>query len=459
MNQTTLILSQLLHNEEYTRQVYPFLKDEYFDDPVDCAIYRVISDFITKYNKRPSQDVLRIELDKASGIPEETFKRCHALIDSLTDAPYEQQYLVDITEKWCQDRALYGALTKSLHIFNGKDKKNDRGSIVKILEDAISVSFDSHVGHDFLADSDSRFESYHRIEDRIAFDIDILNKVTQGGLTKKILMLWMGGVGVGKTATMCSQAASYLMLGKNVLYITMEMAEEKIAERIDANLLDTPLDDLRSLPKAIYDQKIARIKAKTPGKLIIKEYPTGGANVNHFRHLLHELKYKKKFVPDVIFIDYLNICSSARVKMNQAIGLYSYVMFITQEVRGFAIENNVPVVSATQLNREGFKSGDPGMEHIAESFGTGATADIMFVMTVTDELAALNQVMIKQIKNRYWDIHKLTKFVIGRDLNKMRLYNVENAENVGTDGPIMDKMIPPPQVQDSERRKLMESFT
>ena len=454
MQITTLILSQLLHNEDYTRKVFPFLKDEYFDNPVDQSIYRIIRYYVETYHKRPNQDVLRIELEKAKGIPEEIFKQCKELIENLKESEsHEIEWLIETTEKWCKDRAIYNGLVQSLAIAQGKDKKHDQGEIVRILEDAISVSFDSHIGHDYFEDFNERFEFYHKVENRLPFDIDELNKITKGGLPNKVLMLWMGGVGVGKTATMCHQAASYLMMGKNVLYITMEMYEEMIAQRIDANLLDTDLDALLELPKAIYDQKVAKQRAKTPGKLIIKEYPTAGANVNHFRHLLHELRFKKKFKPDVIFIDYLNICSSSRVKMSQHIGMYTYVQFITQELRGFAKEQNIPVISATQLNRDGFVSSDPGMEHTAESFGTAATADLMLVMVATEEFSALNQMMIKQIKNRLGDINKNTKFIVGRDLNKMRLYNVESAGRMDNNGPLMDTMIPP------DRKKVLESFT
>lgn len=455
MNLTKLILSQLLHNEDYTRKVFPFLKDDYFDNPIDQAIFRVVKYYLEKYNKRPTQDVLRIELQGAKGLNETSFRQCNELIESLKDEPQEIDWLVNTTEKWCKDRAIYNGLVKSLAIAQNKDEKNDPGEIVHILEDAISVSFDSHIGHDYFEDADARYDSYHRIESKIAFDIDILNKITNGGLPNKILMLWMGGIGVGKTATMCSQAAAAMMAGKNVLYITLEMSEEEITKRIDANLLDTSMTDLAKLPKTLYDQKINRVRKRTPGKLKMKEYPTAGGNVNHFRHLLHELRFKKKFQPDIIFIDYLNICSSARVKMSQKIGLYEYVMCITQEVRGFAIENNVPIVSATQLNREGFTSSDPGMEHIAESFGTGATADLMLVLTITEELESINQIMVKQIKNRFGDIHKYKRFIIGRDLDKMRMYNVEQASKTDN-GPIMDNMIPPDK---ADRKKILESWT
>lgn len=462
MQITTLILSQLIHNEDYTRKVFPFLKDEYFDHPIDLAVFRMVKGFLTKYNKRPTLEVLRVELENARnlGLNEDSCKKCSELIESLKEEEHDLTWLVDTTETWCKDRAIFIALTKSLHIAEGKDKKSDKGKIVSILEDAISVSFDTHIGHDYIADAETRFEAYHKIEDRVRFDIDIFNRITGGGLPKKTLSLLLGGIHVGKTATMCHCAAANLVDGKNVLYITMEMGEifPGIAERIDANLLDINIKDLTALPKAIYDQKIERIKTRTPGKLIIKEYPTGGANVNHFRHLLHELRFKKKFFPDIIYIDYLNICSSSRVRMNSNIGLYSYVMFITQEVRGFAIENNVPVMSATQLNREGFQSSDPGMEHIAESFGTGATADMMLVLTVTDELASINQIMVKQIKNRFGNMYEIPRFIVGRDINKMRLYNVDKAEKTGNDSPIMDKMIPP-EHEKSERRAVMQTWT
>lgn len=456
MQITTLILSQLLYNEDFTRKVFPYLKDEYFDNPIDQAIYRIIRQHVEKYNKRPNQEVLHIELDKAIGIPADTFKRCKELVESLVEGESQDiDWLTETTEKWCKNRAIYNGLVKSLAIAQGKDKKHDQGEIVRIMEDAIAVSFDSHIGHDYFEDFNERFEFYHKVENRLPFDIPILNEITKGGLPNKVLMLWMGGVGVGKTATMCHQAASYLLAGKNVLYITMEMYEEMIAQRIDANLLDTDLDALLELPKAIYDQKVKRVREKTPGKLVIKEYPTAGANVNHFRHLLHELRFKKKFKPDVIFIDYLNICSSARVKMSQHIGMYTYVQFITQELRGFAKECDVPVISATQLNRDGYVSSDPGMEHTAESFGTAATADLMLVMYVNEELASCNQLQIKQIKNRLGDINKNSKFIVGRDLNKMRLYNVENPSRIDTGGPIK----PPEKSSITNVRKVFESFT
>ncbi len=432
---TTLILSQLIHNDEYTRKVFPFIKAEYFENPIDKAIFRVIKTYLDKYNKRPTQDIILIEVKQAD-LNEDLFVSCKTLIDQLVPGENDDdlEWLIDTTEAWCKDQAIYGGLKKSLAIYQGDDKKNDRGAIVTILEDALSVSFDSHIGSDYLADAEERYERLHQNEPRISFDIDILNTITQGGLPDKTLSIFMGGVHVGKSQAMCHCAAANLMDGRNVLYITLEMSEDETMRRIDANLLDWPMNDLKKLPKDLYMSKIDRLRRKTPGRLMIKEYPTSGANVTHFRHLLHELRFKQKFKPDIIYLDYLNLCSSSRIRLGGGIGTYEYVMFITQEIRGFAIENRLPIVSATQLNREGFKTSDPGMEHTAESFGTNATADLMLVMIATQELIDAGQIMMKQIKNRFGDKNLNTRFVVGRDNPKMRWYNVENAQKIDING-------------------------
>ena len=448
MQTPRLILQNLLHNEDFARKVSPFLKDSYFENPVEKHVFKLIRTYLDSYNKRPTQDVLRIELETK---PPAQYEDCKQLINELTANDQDIDWLVNISEQWCRERAIYNGLLSSLDILNDKTGKKEKGQIIGILEDAIAVSFNQHIGHDYLEDADTRYEFYHQEEVRIPFDIERLNYITEGGLPNKSLMIIMGGVGTGKTQAMCSMSAANMMLGKNVLYITMEMAEERIAERIDANLLDTPLSQLKELPKVLYDQKVKRVRDKTPGKLIIKEYPTGAASVIQFRHLLHELKFKKKFKPDICYIDYLNICSSSRLKLSAHIGPYTYVQAITQEVRGLAVEQNIPIISGTQLNREGYQSSDPGMEHIAESFGTAATADVILALIVNDELASMNQILAKQIKNRFSDIHKNTTFIIGRDLEKMRLYNQEDPTKI-TNRPVL---ITAPK---NDLKKIFEGF-
>ena len=450
----TLILSQLVHNEDYTRKVFPYIKPEYFGQPFEKAIFAIIKQYMEKYNKRLNQEVLRIEIENIKGLNETLYAQLKTIIEELVpeEEPHDVEWLIDITEQWCKSQAIYNGLTKSLAIYNGTDKKNDTGAIVSILEDAIAVSFDTHIGHDWMDDAEARFEYYHRTEDKIPFDIPVLNEITNNGVTNKTLSLIMGGIHVGKTHAMCHFAAANMMDGKNVLYITMEISEEEIGRRIDANLLDWPINELEALPKDLYDAKHARIRDKTPGKLIIKEYPTGGANINHFRHVLHELRFKKKFKPDIIYIDYLNLCSSARVKMGGSINLYSYVMFITQEVRGFAIENNLPIFSATQLNREGFGSADPDMTHIAESFGTGATADMILIFTLNEDMANLNQLCVKQIKNRFGDMYKKQRFMLGRDTTHMRLFGI----NGDTSTSSFTNQYKPPTVSQEERKAIQE---
>jgi replicative DNA helicase len=422
------ILSNLVFNEEYGRKVIPFLKDEYFTSQTDKTVYRLITEYVNKYNAFPSKEALAIDLSNKDGISEETFKQSKELISGLVqDTETKIDWLLDQTEKFCQDKAIYNAIMASIGILDDSTGKTSKGSIPQILSDALAVSFDTNIGHDFLEDADSRYDFYHTKETRIPFDLDYLNKATNGGLPKKTLNIALAGTGVGKSLFMCHCAASNLIQGLNVLYITMEMAEEKIAERIDANLLDTPIDQLALLPKDIYDKKVARIRGKTQGKLIVKEYPTACAGSANFRHLLNELNLKKNFKPDIIYIDYLNICMSSRIKHGANVNSYTLIKAIAEELRGLAVEFNVPVVSATQTTRSGYSNSDVGLEDTSESFGLPATADFMFALIASEELNELGQIMVKQLKNRYNDPGLYTKFCVGVDRRKMRLYDVEQS--------------------------------
>jgi archaellum biogenesis ATPase FlaH len=384
-----------------------------------------------------------LSVKETNGLQEEEVKRVVdylQVVNANKEDISKMDWLVDVTEKFCQEKAVYNAVLDSIHILDGKDKnQNDKGAIPKILSDALAVTFDTNVGHDYLQDSDSRYDFYHRKEERIPFDLDYFNKITKGGLPAKTLNIALAGTGVGKSLFMCHVAAGAMVQGKNVLYITMEMAEEKIAERIDANLLNTNLDDLISLPKDLYDKKVARVKEMTTGKLIIKEYPTAAASVTHFRALLNELNLKRNFIPDIIFIDYLNICASSRLKVGSNVNSYTYVKSIAEEIRGLAVEFNVPVVSATQTTRSGFTSSDPGLEDTSESFGLPATADLMFALVSSEELEELGQIMVKQLKNRYSDPTHYKRFVLGVDRAKMKLFDVEQSAQEGiTDAGSMD---------------------
>ena len=421
-----LILRNLLYNEEYTRKVLPFIKAEYFEDSNQKIIFEEIYSFITEYNKLATKEVLYIELGKRNDLNEETFKETSKIVSCLDDVPVEKNWVVDTTEKWCRDRAIYLALVESIHIADGDDKKN-RDSIPSILSDALAVSFDNHVGHDYLQDYEERYESYHRKEEKIEFDLEYFNKITKGGLPNKTLNIALAGTGVGKSLFMCHVASSVLLQGKNVLYITLEMAEERIAERIDANLLNVPIQDIVELPKNIFETKVNNIAKKTQGTLIIKEYPTASAHSGHFKGLITELALKKSFKPDIIFIDYLNICASSRFKGGSNINSYTLVKSIAEELRGLAVEFNVPIMSATQTTRSGFGSSDVSLTDTSESFGLPATADLMFALISTEELEELGQILVKQLKNRYNDptIHK--RFVVGIDRAKMRLYDVEQS--------------------------------
>lgn len=435
------IFGNLVYNEEYARKCIPFLKEEYFAPQDQKALFRLIKGYVDKYNAFPTKEVMAIDLANTEGISEETFKNCKELINGLTyDKSTKIDWLLDQTEKFCQDKAIYNAIMASIGILDDSSGKTSKGAIPQILSDALAVSFDTHIGHDFLEDADTRYDFYHTKEIRIPFDLDYFNKITQGGLPRKTLNVALAGTGVGKSLFMCHCAASNLLKGHNVLYITLEMAEERIAERIDANLLDVTLDDLKLLPKDVYDKKIARVRAKTNHKLIVKEYPTACAGSANFRHLLNELKIKKNFVPDVIYIDYLNICMSSRIKHGANVNSYTLIKAIAEELRGLAVEFNVPVITATQTTRSGYSNSDVGLEDTSESFGLPATADFMFALVKQSEtMADLNQIVVKQLKNRYGDPNLNSRFVIGVDRSKMRLYDVEqSAQEDLLDGPVMD---------------------
>lgn len=420
-----LILRNLIYNEEYTRKVIPFIKDDYFEEQNQKIIFQEISNFIEEYNKLATKEILSIEVEKRNDINDTNFKEVVDIISSLEDEVGEIEWLIDSTEKWCRDRAIYLALMESIQLADGKDESKGRDAIPSILSDALSVSFDNHVGHDYLQDYEKRFESYHRKEDRIPFDLEYFNKITKGGLPNKTLNIALAGTGVGKSLFMCHVASSALIEGKNVLYITLEMAEEKIAERIDANLLNINIQDITDLPKPMFDTKVEALAKKTQGTLIIKEYPTASAHSGHFKSLLNELALKKSFRPDIIFIDYLNICASSRYRAGSNVNSYSYIKAIAEELRGLAVEANLPIVSATQTTRSGFGSSDVELTDTSESFGLPATADLMFALISTEELEGLNQILVKQLKNRYNDPTVRKRFVVGIDRAKMRLYDCE----------------------------------
>ena len=420
-----LILRNLLHSEEYIRKVIPFIKADYFEDITQKIVFEEIFSFVEQYNKPATKEILCIEAEKRSDINDSSFKDVTELISSLDNEPAEFEWIVTTTEKWCRDRAIYLALMESIQLADGKDDTKGRDAIPTILSDALAVSFDSHVGHDYLIDYEDRYESYHRKEDKIPFDLEYFDKITKGGIPNKTLNIALAGTGVGKSLFMCHFASSVLLQGKNVLYITLEMAEEKIAERIDANLLNVNIQDIVDLPKMMFDDKVTSLTKKTQGSLIIKEYPTASAHSGHFRALLNELALKKSFKPDIIFIDYLNICASSRYRTNNNVNSYSYIKAIAEELRGLAVEANLPIVSATQTTRSGFASSDVDLTDTSESFGLPATADLMFALISTEELEDLNQIMVKQLKNRYNDPTINKRFVIGIDRAKMRLYDCE----------------------------------
>lgn len=436
-----VIFSNLLFNEDYARKVIPFLKEEYFSDYSEKIVFRLINSYVNEYNAFPSKEALAIDLTNLEGINEDAFKNCKTIIESLDKDETKLEWLIDKTENFCQEKAVYNAIMKSIEIIDDKSGKLTKGSIPQILTDALGVSFDAHIGHDFIDDAESRFEFYHTKEVRVPFDLDYFNKITKGGLPKKTLNTILAGTAVGKSLAMCHFASANLVSGLNVLYITMEMAEERIAERIDANLLDVSLDELKIIPKDVYDKKMERLKKKATGKLIIKEYPTASAGSANFRHLINELRIKKNFVPDIIYIDYLNICASSRIRAGSNVNSYTLIKSIAEELRGLAVENNVPIVTATQTTRGGYSNSDLELTDTSESFGLPATVDFMIGLSTSEELEGLGQIMVKQLKNRYGDPNKFKRFVIGVDRSKMRLFDVEqNAQDdIIDDKPVMDK--------------------
>ena len=423
----TTILRNLIYDEEFSRKVIPFIQLDYFEQRIERVIFEEISKFIVKYGSSITTEALAIQLEDRDDLNETEIKESRDAVSLFTDDKVDNQWLVDTTEKWCRDRAIYLALMESISLADGKDDKKGRDAIPSILSDALSVSFDNHIGHDYLNDYEERYESYHRKEDKIPFDLEFFNKVTKGGLPNKTLNIALAGTGVGKSLFMCHVASSVLLQGKNVLYITLEMAEEKIAERIDANLLNVNIQNIIDIPKPMFGTKVTNLTRKTQGQLIIKEYPTASAHSGHFKALLNELALKKSFKPDIIFVDYLNICASSRYRANANVNSYSYIKAIAEELRGLAVEANLPIVSATQTTRSGYGSSDVDLTDTSESFGLPATADLMFALISTEELEGLNQIMVKQLKNRYNDPTIYKRFVVGIDRAKMRLYDCEQS--------------------------------
>ena len=423
------ILRNLICNEQYYRKVVPFIKADYFQEYNEKILFEEIADFAAKYDKVPTKEVLTINLQSRGDLTEETFKDTLSGLNSLSDDWIDYDWLLDATEKWCQDRAIYNALMQSIKIADGGDKKLDKGSIPSILQDALAVSFDEHIGHDYIEQADDRYEFYHRKEEKIPFDLEKFNYITKGGLPNKTLNIALAGTGVGKSLFMCHMAGSALSQGYNVLYITCEMAEEKIAERIDANLLNVSVKDIVDIPEVLFRSKVQDISKKTQGKLIIKEYPTASAHAGHFRALLNDLQLKKDFKPDLIFVDYLNICASVRYK-GAIVNSYTYVKAIAEELRGLAVETNLPIISATQTTRAGFGNSDPDLTDTSESFGLPATADFMFALISTEELEEQGRIMVKQLKNRYNDPTASKKFMLGIDRSKMRLYDVAEDSSI-----------------------------
>ena len=442
INLEQTILRNLLTNEEYTRRVLPFLVPDYFDG-VYKDLFKEVAKFVSKYNKIPTLESFKIEVDEGNRLSEENYRQAMEMLSNIFTPESENlDWLVERTEKWCQDRSVYNAVMESISIIDGKHATLQKNAIPDVLSKALGVSFDTQIGHDYLEQVDERYDFYHEQEERIPFDLDNFNKITKGGLPNKTLNIALAGTGVGKSLFMCHCASNILSQGRNVLYITMEMAEERIAERIDANLLNIPIDQIENLSKDMFRDKVSQINAKTDGKLIIKEYPTGQANTSHFRALLNELKLKKNFIPEIIFVDYLNICASSRMKMiGGAVNSYSYIKSIAEEMRGLAVEFNVPIMSATQTNRQGFQSDDPGLEDTSESFGLPATADLMFALISNDELNSMGKILVKQLKNRYNDPTKYNRFTLKVDRSKMKLEDDDNQDMVTTkdDVPVFDK--------------------
>ena len=450
MNLEVTILSNLVYNEKYMRKVLPFIKSEYFQAREYKIIFLEIHEYISQYEALPSLNAIGIECQERTDLTEDQFKEVIKVLNVLSDDPTDYDWLVDATEKWCQERAIYLSLMESVKIADGQDSKRDKGAIPQILSEALGVSFDQHVGHDYVSDATARYDFYHRKEDKIPFDLSFFNKITKGGLPNKTLNIALAGTGVGKSLFMCHCAASALLQGKNVLYITMEMAEEKIAERIDANLLNIPIQQLGDLPKVMFEKKITNLSKKTQGKLIIKEYPTASAHVGHFKSLISDLLLKRSIRPDIIFVDYLNICASQRYK-GSIVNSYTYVKAIAEELRGLAVECSVPIVSATQTTRSGYGSSDVDLTDTSESFGLPATADLMFALISTEELEGMNQIMVKQLKNRYNDPTSNKRFCVAIDRAKMRLYDVEESAQ--------DDLVDSGQGSDQQQIDLVKKFT
>ena len=429
LNLEQTILSNLISNPDYTRKVIPYIKEEYFQDTTERVVFKTIALYVDRYKSPPEdREIIKLDLQKAT-LNEEQYKVAKEYVDNLSSDISEEQFewLVDETEKWCKDKAIYNAILSGIHIIDGKSKDQTADAIPSILIDALSVSFDTHIGHDYMEQYEERYDYYHEVEEKVPFDLEFFNKITKGGLPNKTLNICLAGTGVGKSLFMCHVAAASLMMGKNVLYITLEMAEKKIAERIDANLMNISLTDLHDLPRRMYESRIEKIQKKTQGKLIIKEYPTASAHCGHFRSLHSELLLKKSFKPNIIFVDYINICASQRFRYGSNVNSYTYIKGIAEEMRGLAVELNVPFVSATQTTRQGFTSTDIGLEDTSESFGLPATADLMFALISTEELEGLNQMLVKQLKNRYNDPTVNKRFIIGIDRAKMKLYDVSQS--------------------------------
>lgn len=434
MSVEKVIIENLLSNEPYVRRVLPFIKEEYFQERTDKAIFKAVQEFFTKYNNLPSLDALKITLSERSDLTQNEFDNIETKIKSYDlNSKQDENWLVDETEKFCKDKAIFNAILESVHIIEGKSREKTVNALPSILSDALAVSFDNNIGHDYLKDAEKRYDFYHTVEQRIPFDLDYMNQITNNGTPQKTLNVVIAGTGVGKSLFLCHHAANCLMQNKNVLYITCEMAEERIAERIDANIMDITLDDLKQLPKEMYAKKLFNATRGVSGKLIVKEYATGTSNVNHFRHLLEELKLKRKFIPDIIFVDYLNICASSRFKAAM-VNSYTYIKGIAEELRGLAVEQNVPIFTATQTNRDGYTNTDLGLENTSESFGLPQTADFMFAMIRTEDLDKMNQVMVKQLKNRYNDLASNRKFILGINRSKMKLFTVDESAQEGLVG-------------------------
>ena len=439
----TTILRNLIYDEEFSRKVIPFIQLDYFEQRIERVIFEEISKFIVKYGSSITTEALAIQLEDRDDLNETEIKESRDAVSLFTDDKVDNQWLVDTTEKWCRDRAIYLALMESISLADGKDDKKGRDAIPSILSDALAVSFDNHIGHDYLEDYEARYESYHKKDEKIPFDLEFFNRITKGGLPNKTLNVALAGTGVGKSLFMCHFASSCLLQGKNVLYITLEMAEEKIAERIDANLLDVNIKDITDLPRVLFENKVTKLAGRTQGQLIIKEYPTASAHSGHFKALLNELALKKSFRPDIIFVDYLNICASSRYRGTIGVNSYSYIKAIAEELRGLAVETNVPIVSATQTTRAGFGSSDVDITDTSESFGLPATADLMFALISTEELELVNQIMVKQLKNRYNDPTLNKRFLVGIDRAKMRLFDCEqdnNGELVDANQEVLEKL-------------------